>query len=269
MKTLRFVFLTLLGFFGLLYLLYVSYVYFNQSEMVFVANKLPDNFKFKFQQDYTEYQIPSFDGAKQDGLLFKTAHPKGLIFYLHGNAGSLDSWGTIAQIYTDLGYDFFILDYRGFGKSEGEIVDQQQVFKDVSIVYDKMSTLYDSKKIIIVGYSIGTGPASYLASIKNPQKLILLAPFYNFLEFTSGSVPYVPDFLKKFQFETNKYLVTIKSPIYIFHGNKDQVISYENSVRLSKLLKPKDAFYTLENQNHLGINENTDFQILLKSILEK
>lgn len=267
MKAIRFVLVSFVAFFGIIYILYVSYVYFNQAEMVFHASKLPVDYKFEFNQDYEELTIPSYDGEKLNGLLFKTQNPKGLIFYLHGNAGSLDSWGNNAKIYTDLGYDIFFLDYRGFGKSEGEIDNQEQVYKDISIAYDKVTSNYKKSNVVIIGYSIGTGLVTYLASVKQPQKLILQAPFYNFTEFSTGRVPYFPDFLKKFDFKTNEYIVKIKSSIYIFHGNKDQVISYDNSTRLQKLLKPNDAFYTLEEEDHIGINENIDFQEKLKTIL--
>ncbi|HQK38508.1 MAG TPA: alpha/beta fold hydrolase, partial [Flavobacterium alvei] len=231
-------------------------------------NKLPNDYKFEFKRDFEELNISSFDNKKLNGLLFKTPNPKGLVFYLHGNAGSLDTWGSIAENYTDLGYDIFILDYRGFGKSEGEIESQDQVFKDLTFAYNKLITKYDRNKVVIIGYSIGTGLATYLASVEKPEKLILQAPYYNFIEFSSGRVPFVPDFLKKFKFETDKYIVKVKSPIYIFHGNKDQVISCENSIRLQKLLKPTDKVFILDNQDHLGINENSDFQDELKRILE-
>ncbi len=236
--------------------------------MVFVANKLPKNYSFQFNQEFKEINVPSFDTKIQNGILFQTENPKGLIFYLHGNKGSIDSWGNNAKMYTDLGYDIFFLDYRGFGKSEGEIENQEQVFIDISIVYDKVIASYKEKKNVIIGYSIGTGLATYLSSIKNPNKLILQAPYYNFLEYSSSRAPYFPDFLKKFHFETNIYMTKVKSQIYIFHGNQDQLISIKNSERLQKLFKPKDKLFILENQNHIGINENIEFQSKLKEILK-
>lgn len=268
MKTVRFLFLTLSSIFAIIYLLYVSYIYCNQAEMVFVANKLPKNYSFQFNQEFKEINVPSFDTKIQNGILFQTENPKGLIFYLHGNKGSIDSWGNNAKMYTDLGYDIFFLDYRGFGKSEGQIENQEQVFKDISIVYNKVIGNYKDKNNSIIGYSIGTGLATYLASIKNPNKLILQAPYYNFLEYSSSRAPYFPDFLKKFHFETNIYMTKVKSQIYIFHGNQDQLISIKNSERLQKLFKPKDKLFILENQNHIGINENIEFQSKLKEILK-
>ncbi len=268
MKTLKFFLETIVSIFGILYLIFVSYVYFNQAEMVFNATKLDPIYKFEFNGNFDELNIVSFDSKKINGLLFKTPNPKGLVFYLHGNAGMLDTWGNNAKIYTDLGYDFFILDYRGFGKSEGEIESETQVNKDVQIVYNELSKIYNSSKIIIIGYSIGTGPATFLASNVKSKALILQAPFYNFEEFSKSRVPYFPDFLKKFQFKTNENILKVKSPIYIFHGKSDQLIPFENSLKLKKLLKLNDQLFELKNQNHIGINENFEFREKLKLILD-
>lgn len=62
-----------------------------------------------------------------------------------------------------------MLDYRGYGKSEGNISNQEQLYKDLSCVYTFLLSKYDKSNIIIMGYSIGTGLASYLASIQQPK----------------------------------------------------------------------------------------------------
>jgi alpha-beta hydrolase superfamily lysophospholipase len=249
-------------------LLYVGYVCFNQEAMIFPASQLPKNYKFTFNRDFEELTIPSFDKTNLNGLLFKAANSKGLIFYLHGNGGSVDTWGHIADFYTSLGYDIFILDYRGYGKSEGIIESQEQFLKDISLVYNNLAARYSEDKIIIMGYSIGTGAATYLASRENPKMLILQAPYYNFLEFSATRAPYIPNFLKKFTFETNDYIVKVKSPIYIFHGTDDNLIPYANSLRLQKLAKPTDSLFTLRSQGHIGINDNPYFQEKLRIILK-
>ena len=268
MKTLKFFLLTILSLFAIIYLIYVSYIYVNQADMVFKATKLSADYKFNFDENFEELNIPSFDSKKINGLLFKTQNPKGLVFYLHGNRGMLDTWANNHKIYTDLGYDFFILDYRGFGKSEGEIESEKQVNKDIEIVYNELSKRYDSGKIIIIGYSIGTGVATFLASNVKSKGLILQAPFYNFQEFSKTRVSYFPDFLKKFPFKTNENIVKIKSPIYIFHGNSDKLIPFDNSLKLKKLLKSNDKLFELKIEDHFGINQNLEFQEKLKLILD-
>ena len=267
-KTLKFLIIILLVFFAVIYVLIVSYVYCNQVEMVFQSSKLSKDYKFDYVQHFEELNIKSFDGVVLNGLLFKSEHSKGLVFYLHGNAGTLETWGKIAKIYTDLGYDIFILDYRSFGKSEGEIENEEQLNKDISIVYKALISKYSENKIIIAGYSIGSGPATILASQNKPKALILQSPYYSFTELSSSRVPFFPDFMKKFSFETHDYLPKIKVPIYIFHGMEDKLIPFENSIRLKKILKFNGHFYLLPNQEHIGMNENDDFQKQLKIILQ-
>jgi len=266
MQALKFVFKSLAVFFGIIYLLYASYVYFNQEEMIFAASKLAKEYKFEFDQDFEELTITSYDATKLNGLLFKTPNPKGLIFYLHGNASALDSWGNIAEFYTSLRYDIFILDYRGYGKSEGKVENQEQFLKDVSFVYRNLAKRYDQNKISIIGYSIGSGAAAYLASTNNPRMLVLQAPYFNFLEFSSSRAPFLPDFLKKFTFETNEYIVKVKAPVYIFHGAEDHLISIDNSLRLQTLFKRTDRLFILQNQGHNGVNENPDFRDRIQEI---
>lgn len=77
-----------------------------------------------------------------------------------------------------------------------------------------------------------------------------------------------PDFLKKFHFETNKDIVKIKAPVYLFHGDKDPLIPIENSLRLQKLLKHTDSLFILKAEDHIGINDNPDFRYKLALILK-
>lgn len=269
MKTLKFLFLSLISLFTIVYLVILSYVYFNQEGMIFQPTKLAKDYKYEFSQNFEEITIPSFDNKKLNGVLFKTKNSKGLIFYLHGNAGAIDSWGNIADVYNNLGYDIFVLDYRGYGKSEGSIESEDQFYKDIAIAYKKLLTRYEENKVIIIGYSIGTGPATYSASKNNPKTLILQAPYYNLTELSDSKVPFIPNFIKKYNFETNVFITKVKAPVFIFHGNKDLLIPVENSEKLSKLLKTNDHFFRLENEDHIGINQNKNYLTALKNILKK
>lgn len=84
MKLLKFLFFTFCGIFATMYFVYVTYLYFNQTEMVFIKSSLNHEYKFNFQIPFQEKYITSFDGKKQHGLLFTVQNPKGIIFYLHG-----------------------------------------------------------------------------------------------------------------------------------------------------------------------------------------
>lgn len=255
-------------FFGF-YVLVCVLLYTFQERLIFIPQKLDKNFQFTFAQPFEELNIKSADGKNINGLLFKSEHPQGLIFYLHGNAGSLASWSQVAQVYTDLNYDIFILDYRSYGKSEGEISSQDQLFQDNQVVYNELKKRYRENTIVILGYSIGTGLASKLASTNNPKLLILQAPYYNLTDVMTQRFPFVPTFILKYKFATNEYLQECNMPVTIFHGNQDEVIPYGSSLRLQAEFKPQDTLIILNEQGHNGMTYAPDYHVELRKILSR
>jgi uncharacterized protein len=267
MKIVKKIGLWLLAIAAILYLGICALMYFNQEKLIFHPTKLPADFKFEYKQAFTELSIEEEDGVKLNGLLFKADSSKGLIFYLHGNAGALNTWGKAAKNYTKLGYDIFILDYRGFGKSEGNISSEKQFFTDVQQAYNELKKKYPENKIIILGYSIGTGPAAMLASTNHPKLLILQAPYYSLIDMMQHTYSFVPEFLLKYKFQTNEFVKNTKSPVYIFHGDADEVIYYGSSIKLKENFKPGDKLFTLPGKGHNRMNDDTTYLSELSRIL--
>jgi uncharacterized protein len=198
------------------YMLICVVLYFFQEKLLFFPQKLAEDYRFTFDQPFEELLIPAKDGKRLHGLLFKANHAKGLIFYLHGNAGSLDSWGEVASTYTALGYDVFLLDYRGYGKSEGKITSQKQLFEDVQIAYNEIKKRYREDSITVLGYSLGTGPATWLASRNNPKRLILQAPYYSLSDMMRHYYPLLPAFILKYPLRTHEYISSAPCPWFCF-----------------------------------------------------
>lgn len=76
---------------------------------------------------FQEINIP-FGGGLINGLKFSAVEPKGAILFFHGNFGDVSGWGAYGADFAALGYDFYIFDYPGYGKSDGKISSQQQLF---------------------------------------------------------------------------------------------------------------------------------------------
>ncbi len=242
-------------------------IYFNQEKFIFLPTKLEADYAFQFDRDFQEINLETSDKIQLNCLYFKTTKPKGVVYYLHGNSGDLSGWGDISDIYLDLGYDVFILDYRGFGKSEGKIKNEKELYEDVQLGYDFLKKKFYESQIVVIGYSIGTGAASHLAAENSPKMLILQAPYYNLTEMAKTRMPFVPSFLLKYKFDNQKNIVNTKCPVYIFHGDNDKTIYYEDAVKLQNYLKKEDYYFTLPGQGHNGINENPDFIEKLNEIL--
>lgn len=252
-----------------IYMLMCGFLYFSQEKLIFFPQYLDKNYKFEFGQKLEELNIKATDGKLINGLLFKAENSKGLIFYLHGNAGNLSSWGEVAETYTDLHYDIYILDYRSYGKSEGEINNPDQLFQDNQTAYNELKKKYSEDKIVILGYSIGTGFASKLASTNKPKLLILQAPYYNLADMMKQQFPFIPTFILKYKFSTNEYLKDCKMPVVIFHGNSDEVIYYGSSLKLKEEFKQQDTLIILNGQRHNGMTDNEEYKNELTKILTK
>jgi len=135
--------------------------------------------------------------------------------------------------------------------------------------YKKLKTMYDEGKIIILGYSIGTGPAAKIASENRPKLLILQSPYYSITDLIRHTYSIIPTFILKYKFETNKFLPECKMPVAIFHGDQDEIIYYGSSVKLKALMKASDTLVTLKGQGHNGMSINGQYLREIERILEK
>jgi pimeloyl-ACP methyl ester carboxylesterase len=242
---------------GLLLIFAIGYYF--QEKLLFLPSQLTGDHIFNFDVSFEEMEFVMDDEVKLNGILFPIPDSKGLIFYMHGNAGSIEEWGRIAPYYADVPFDLFILDYRGFGKSGGKIQSERQFFSDIQTVYRHFIARYSEEHIIVVGYSIGTAPATMLGAQFNPSKIVLKAPFFNLVDIKKRYYPFLPDFLLRYAFENNLHLQETRSQVIIYHGTHDEIIPSESSALLKPMLKPGDHYILLPNQTHNGMNRNPDF----------
>jgi uncharacterized protein len=251
------------------YLIACTLLFYFQEQLIFFPEKLEPNYTFSFDQRFQEANTSASDGKLLNSLLFKADSSNGVIFYLHGNGSSLRSWGTVAKTYTDLNYDVFMLDYRGYGKSEGSINGQEQLFQDIQTVYDALKAQYSEGKIVILGYSIGTGLAAKVASTNKPRLLILQAPYYSLSDMMQHIYPIIPSFILKYKLNTHDYLKKCSTPVVVFHGDQDEVIYYGSSLKLKEEFKRQDTLITLIGQGHNGMTENPDYKDQIQRILAR
>ena len=147
------------------------------------------------------------------------------------------------------------------------VFSQEQMFTDIQTAYDSLKLRYPENKIIVLGYSLGTGLAANLASSNHPKQLILQAPYYNIADMMYREFPFIPTFILRYKFETNVFVQNCKMPITIFHGTADGVIPYSNAEKLKPFLKPADQFVTIEGGSHNDLNDFPLFHQKLDSLL--
>lgn len=248
-----------------------AWYYLRQESMVFFPSKLPASHEFEFDRAFEAHRIEVAPGISLSALLFRsvsrTPDPRPAVLYLHGNAGDLQSWGTHAGLYLDQGYDFFVIDYRGYGLSDGSVGSEAELHADVQAVWDWLAASYAPQSITVVGYSLGSTLGARVACANGARQLVLIAPFYSGKDIARRVAPWLPSALVRYAFRTDKVLAACDLPVTLFHGNDDRTIPPEASERLLELTGDRGSLHLLPGTGHSDVAENAEFQRRMKQLL--
>jgi uncharacterized protein len=232
---------------------FLGALYFKQERLIFPVRRLPADFQFQFDQRFEEVRIP-VPGATLHALHFMQDQPRGLVFFLHGNVGNLETWTTGLDFYRRVNYDLFIIDYRGYGKSTGTIESEAQLEADVRAAWDAIAPRYRGKPIVIYGRSLGTGLAAKLASEVDAQLLILVSPYTSLAASAKEAYPLAPEWLLKYPLRTDEVIGRVKMPIVLIHGSSDRKIPVAHSQRLAALAHAPVELIVVDGAGHDDIH---------------
>jgi pimeloyl-ACP methyl ester carboxylesterase len=256
----------LLGF-GIVVFLWAgvcAWYYLRQESLVFFPSELPAEHQFSFGQPFEAHQVEVASGVHLSALLFPSdstpISSRRAVLYLHGNAGDLQSWGSHADLYTDAGYDFFVIDYRGYGLSGGQISSEEQLHADVQAAWDWLAARYNSDSIVVIGYSLGSAVGARVACANNASQLVLIAPFFSGRDIARRVAPWLPSALVRYEFRTDLVLQNCELPVTLFHGEDDRTIPPEASSRLLGLLGDRGQLHVLRGIGHSDVSESPEFR---------
>jgi len=249
------------------YMVLCMVFYFTQDLFFFRPEILSHSFTYKYPFPFEELNFDTADGGRINAIHFKVPNSRGIIYYLKGNSRSIKGWGKFAKDFLSNGYDFFMMDYRGFGKSTGKR-SQAKLFEDAQQLYLWLSTIYPEDQIVVYGRSLGTGIAARVASWNKPRMLILDSPYRSFHRNTRRFGFILPlHWLLRYDLRTDEYLATVNCPVHIIHGKKDRLVSFVQSVELKALYPAKVTLHPIEGGNHNNLPDFPEFFELLYDIL--
>jgi len=249
------------------YFFLILFFYFAQDFFFFRPEKLPKNFRYKYPFPFEEVNFEMEDGGNINGLHFKVPNAKGVVFYFKGNSRSIKGWGKFARDFLGKGYDFFVVDYRGFGKSRGRRTESI-LYNDSQHVYKWLTKRYNEDKIIIYGRSMGSGIAARIASWNDPRMLILDSPYYSFFHQVNRYGFILPiKWLLRYQIRTDRFLKKVQCPIFIIHGTRDRLIPFQFSKKLEKIASQRTKLFPIEGGGHNDLPDFSAYHEILYDIL--
>lgn len=242
-------------------------LYYMQSSFIFHPEKLDSGYLFSLNMPFEEVKIPISNTDTTSLLHFiASSKPKGIVIYFHGNRDNINRYFPNIKTFIEKGYDVWMFDYPGFGKSRGALTEDN-IYKHASQVCKRILAVSDSTAIIMYGKSLGTGIASYCAKFYKPSLLILETPYYSIESVFKYYAPIYPvSLMCNFIFPTHQFLRDVKCKIVAFHGTDDGVIPYSNAIRLKNTLKRQDEFITIKNASHNNIYQTAVYQKKIKQL---
>ena len=206
-------------------------IWWGQERLLFMPQVLPATHRFAASADVHESWV-EVPGARLNALHLRLPRPDGVVFFLHGNAGSLDNWFVNTDFYRQANFDLFMIDYRGYGKSSGRIESQAQLEADVRAAWATLAPRYAGSKRVIYGRSLGTGLAAGLAAEVQPELTVLVSPYESMAALAGEHYRWVPAALLRYPLRTDLALPRIRGPVWMAHGELDTLIPPQHAERL-------------------------------------
>ena len=193
-----------------------------------------------------------------------------IFLYFHGNAEDIFNATTnVDVIKASLPFNTICMEYPGYSIYYDE-KSAETIEKDSLILYDFLTNEcnINNKDIVICGRSIGTGPATYLASQRKPGALILISPIKSIRDTVKNLIGPM-QYLIRDRFNKYERITGVTCPLLIIHGQKDSLIPYEDSIKLSERTSGPYELVLPENMNHNDVHIYDDFLEPITSFLKR
>ena len=225
------------------YLAICLYLLFNQQNMIYEPEHhiaaTPDERGF----EYESVTLTTEDNIKLDAWYIPSAQNAGEILFFHGNTGNISHRFETIEMLHLMGYNVLIIDYRGYGLSEGK-PSEQGTFLDAkaALRYLVEERGIAEENVIVFGRSLGGAVATWLASQTRPKALVVESSFSSIPDLGSQQYPLLPiNLLSKYQYDSKTHIQKVQAPVLIIHSPSDEVIPFNHGQLLyDNALSPKE-----------------------------
>ncbi len=214
------------------------------------------------------------DGTKLHGWYVPHENPRAVILFCHGNGGNITHRADTLRILHDrVGASVLIFDYRGYGRSEGK-PNERGVLADAraarrwlaqreGISKDGISKDGETRKIVLMGRSLGGAVAVDLAATDGARALVLESTFTSIPDMAAEVYPWLPvRRLVRTKLDSLGKIGAYRGPLLQSHGDADSIVPFELGQRLFEAANEPKQFVTLEGFDHNDFQPSTYYDKL-------
>lgn len=239
----------LLGVLAALYAGVCGWMYFNQRALVYYPQFT------RIDPAATNFSLVREDGVTLRGWVVNPDAPRAIVYF--GGNGEDISANRALFARALPGHAVYLVAYRGYGASDGE-PSQRALLTDAIAVFDKVQQRHASAPVAVIGRSLGSGVASYMAANRNIDRLALVTPFDSLAAVAQTHYPWLPvRWLLRERYPSIEWLRGYRGPALIVRAGRDTVVPPASTDRLVAALTPAQEVVSLPNDGHNDLDEDT------------
>ncbi len=203
---------------------------------------------------YVDVWLRSSDDVRIHGWYIPSDRQGKTLLFFHGNAGNISHRLDSLAIFHDLGLNTLIVDYQGYGNSEGK-PSEKTFYLDGNAAWNYLTGELNIPygDIIVFGRSLGGAVAIELASRYSPGGIILESSFSDMAEVASEHFPFLPiRWLLRHRFDLSEKIKWIECPALVIHSPNDEIIPFRFGERLFTDLPEPKIFVEIEGDHNTG-----------------
>lgn len=204
--------------------------------------------------DYEPLTLNTPDGERLDAWFVPRPQARGVVLFLHGNAGNLSHRMDSIAMFHRLGYAVLIFDYRGYGRSSGKPTEAGlHLDAETAWAYLTRTRGIAPNSIVLFGESLGGALAAHLATRERPGALVLSSVFTSVPDLAADHYPWLPArWLARLRYDTRAALAQTNCPVLVAHSPDDEIIPYHHGQELFGAASGPKVFLTLAGGHNDG-----------------
>jgi len=254
--------------------LFICYLRYVESKTIFIPQKNLDIDPAYIGLAFEDVYFKTKDNLKINAWFIPADKAKYTIIFFHGNGGNIGHRLEKLRILNEIGVNVFIVDYRGYGNSQGR-PSEKGVYVDAKAAYDYLiqEKIMSSENILIYGESLGGAVAVDLASKVDVAGVILESTFSSGRDMAREFYPFIPPIVFTDFFNSASKVSKIKFPKLFIHSKSDEIVPFSLARKLySKAVEPKYFVEIVGGHNVGFLDSEEKFKNSIKkfiSVLEE
>jgi pimeloyl-ACP methyl ester carboxylesterase len=249
-------------------------LYFKQDSIIFYPRPIDEILLEQIKKDnknVEDISLCTSEGFKINGWLVKSTKSKmmPLVLYFGGNAEEVSHLINDSGKFN--GWNIGLINYRGYGLSQGQ-PSEQALFKDALQIYDYFCKRQDidTGTIVVMGRSLGTGVAIYVAQKRLVKGVILVTPYDSMLSLAKDQFSFIPvSLILKHKFDSLSRAPLIRQPLLAIIASNDRTIPFTHSRRLVQKWGGKVDLKIIEGEDHNSLSTNILYWKYIKEFLTR